>query len=240
MGSFFYTLSLRYINPEFDENRIAILYKSSHCPSCQKKIKPIFLIPVFGYLFTMGKCHYCRQKISIKYFIAEIFAGLLSLSVYFYNGLSIESVFIYLIFSLAITLSIIDFKTFKIPNLFVIIILLLSVYPVLQQGDYKNNVYGFLLFLILFGLIMFVLPGGIGAGDVKYSASIGWLLGLELGIVAIETALITATLYGLIFMLIKKSGIKFKIPFAPFLTVGMIFSYFYGSRIILYYYRFFF
>lgn len=73
MGSFF-SLATYRIPLKQD-----ILHTRSYCPKCNHKLEFLDLIPVFSYLFLNGKCRYCKEKISSRYIIMEIFSGLLYL-----------------------------------------------------------------------------------------------------------------------------------------------------------------
>ena len=54
-----------------------ITYERSYCPNCNHKLGFLDLFPVFSYIFLKGKCKYCKQKIRPRYFIIEIFSGIL-------------------------------------------------------------------------------------------------------------------------------------------------------------------
>ena len=74
---------------------------------------------------------------------------------------------------------------------------------------------------------------------MKFAAAIGILLGFELSIVALETALVTGSLIGLVYAVKSKRGFKIKMPFAPFLSAGIFISLIYGRDILLIYYSIF-
>jgi len=65
----------------------------------------------------------------------------------------------------------------------------------------------------------------------------GFLLGFEFSIVALETALITGSVIGIFYALKTKSGLRIKFPFAPFLAAGLVVAFFFGRDILLLYYR---
>ncbi|MDD5213174.1 MAG: prepilin peptidase [Candidatus Gracilibacteria bacterium] len=67
-----------------------IMNGRSHCPKCNHVLGGLDLIPVFSYLFSAGKCKYCKEKISILYPFLEIVMGLLFfLSTYFLIDLNL-------------------------------------------------------------------------------------------------------------------------------------------------------
>ncbi len=52
-----------------------ILMGRSECQNCHTTLWTPDLVPIFSYLFSQGKCRYCRSHISIFYPIAELTMG---------------------------------------------------------------------------------------------------------------------------------------------------------------------
>jgi len=119
------------------------------------------------------------------------------------------------------------------------VLLLASIYPVIIESTLKDHLYGALLMGAFFLVVLLLFPGGFGGGDMKYAIIIGFLLGLEMSIVALEVALVSGSLTGVAYALIKRSGLRIKIPFAPFLTLGLVVSLFWGRHVLLVYYGMF-
>lgn len=71
MGSFF-TLATYRIPLKQD-----ITHTRSYCPKCNNRLEFLDLIPVLSYVFLKGKCRYCKEKISPRYIIMEVFSGIL-------------------------------------------------------------------------------------------------------------------------------------------------------------------
>ena len=71
-----------------------ITHKRSYCPNCNHRLEFWDLIPVFSYIFLGAKCRYCKKKISPRYFLIEVFCGLLfvclawSLNFNVYDGIN--------------------------------------------------------------------------------------------------------------------------------------------------------
>ena len=84
-------------------NKESIVYGASHCTKCGNRIKWYDLIPVLSYLILMGKCRYCKEKISLQYPCIEFITGigyfilycLMGLTVYF--GLSCFAFSVFLV-----------------------------------------------------------------------------------------------------------------------------------------------
>lgn len=67
----FYTLSTYRIPKKQD-----IVHTRSYCPNCNHKLGFFDMFPVLSYIFLGGKCRYCKQKISPRYILLEVFSGL--------------------------------------------------------------------------------------------------------------------------------------------------------------------
>ena len=151
-------------------------------------------------------------------------------------GITSEAMAFYLIASLGITISVIDIKVMRIPDVLLGIIFLISLYPLILAMEWKSPLGGMLVLGIIFLLILLVFPGSFGGGDLKYAMLIGLVVGFEQSFVVLEVALITGAVTGVIYGILSGRGLKSKMPFGPFLTLGMIVSMIYGQDIILMYY----
>lgn len=235
-GSFFFTLSIRYINGVFSKDGMRALFSTSACPECRWKINPIHLIPIVGYLIIRGRCNNCGMKISPMYPVFEVIYGFLLIIIVSKNGENIHAFTLFLIIGLAIAISSIDVKTLIIPNTLLIVFIFLSIYPIILHNSLKDNLYGFFFMGVFFIIILLIFPGSFGGGDIKFASAIGALLGLELSIVVLEVALISGSITGIIYAIKTKKGLRIKMPFAPFLTLGIFISLLYGRDIALLYY----
>jgi len=76
----------------------------SHCTKCGETIKWYDLVPVFSYIFLLGKCRNCKEKISIIYPTIELTNGLAYVGLYACFGVSIITIVSMVIVSTAIVL----------------------------------------------------------------------------------------------------------------------------------------
>ena len=83
---------------------------------------------------------------------------------------------------------------------------------------------------------MLIFPGAFGGGDLKFFAASGFFFGLEESVVLLEVALITGAVIGSLWGIMKKKGLRVKIPFAPFIAWGIVVTIFFGRHILLWYY----
>ena len=75
-GSFYNVVGYRITKGE------SIVSPPSHCPNCNHKLGFLDLIPIFSYIFSKGKCRYCKEKIKPFYLVFELITGLLFLLAY--------------------------------------------------------------------------------------------------------------------------------------------------------------
>lgn len=78
-----------------------ILVKRSYCPNCKHELGFFDLIPVLSYIFHFGKCKYCKDKISPRYILFEIFNGIFFLICYLLFKFSLEIYIILVVYIIA-------------------------------------------------------------------------------------------------------------------------------------------
>lgn len=238
-GSFFYTLALRYVDGSIKTGPVRALFSRSKCPVCGKAIPAVYLVPLAGYIFCRGRCHSCGWHIPASYPAAEAGYGLLAVAVAHFLGRDAYSLAVYAVCSLCVCVSIIDIRTMIIPPSLVIVLFLFSMYPVIMQGNILNSLYGFLLLSVFFLVMMFIFPGSFGGGDLKLYAVSGFMFGLEMSVVLLEVSLVTGAVFGVFWAVMRGGNFRMKMPFAPFITAGIIITFLFGSSILLLYYRLF-
>jgi leader peptidase (prepilin peptidase)/N-methyltransferase len=62
----------------------------SFCPKCKHQLSWYDLIPVFSWIFLVGKCRYCHEKISVQYPLIELLTGTLFVAVGIKSGLILQ------------------------------------------------------------------------------------------------------------------------------------------------------
>ncbi len=55
-----------------------IAFPASHCQSCNTPLKWWHNIPIISWIILGGKCHFCKEKISIQYPIIEFLTGVIA------------------------------------------------------------------------------------------------------------------------------------------------------------------
>jgi len=235
-GSFFYTLALRYADGMVAGSPVRALFSRSRCPGCGVTPAPLYLVPVLGWFFSLGRCRSCGMKIPLYYPLWEIIFGLMAVAVMRVHGSGPAALSIYLICCVSVCIGIVDFITMKIPDSLLLALLIFSLYPVTARGEYMDSLYGFLLLSVFFLIMLLLFPGAFRMGDLKYYAIAGILLGLEQSVVLLEVSLVTGAVLGTVWGLARGGTLKQKIPFAPFISAALVITLLYGGRIALFYY----
>lgn len=117
-----------------------------------------------------------------------------------------------------------DVKTRRIPNTALLLLLAAGLLNLFSGGPFAYHIFSALLGLFFGGfplLILAILRGTIGGGDVKLAASAGFVLGWLGSYLALMTALIAFVLFAA-FYRPEKKGKETALPFAPFYAAAGI------------------
>lgn len=212
----------------------------SKCPSCGTPIRAIDNIPLLSWLFLGGRCRACGKAISIAYPLTELAtAGLFVGAAAAFRSLALAvGAAVFLALMLAIAL--IDARHRIVPNRIVypsLVVFALAVVAgdLLDAGiDAPRAAIGMLAYGVPLLMIAFVVPGGMGMGDVKLAALIGLALGgLGLSHVAVAAGVgvIGGGLGALIAVAVLRLGRRRHMPFGPFLAAGAAVSLLVGQEI---------
>ena len=223
----------------------SLITPPSSCPQCGKPVKFYDNIPIISYLLLRGKCRACRAPISIRYPIVELIVGLLSLALFFKYGLSPSYLFSFIFVAILVTISFIDLQHKIIPDVISIPGILLGIIvSIFAFGriSWLNSLIGTVGgggFLFLVAVIFERITGkeGMGGGDVKLLAMIGAWMGWR----ALPFIILLASLTGIIIgggaLLLSGRGYRVRIPFGPFLSIGALIYFFYGTELVAWYFR---
>lgn len=85
----------------------SIVVGASHCTKCGNRIRWYDLVPILSYLILMGKCRYCKEKISLQYPCIEFINGIAYLSIYSLLGLTVWFGLFSIVFSILLVLAVI-------------------------------------------------------------------------------------------------------------------------------------
>ena len=219
----------------------SLFFPASHCPSCQRRLRALDLIPVFSYLWLRGRCRYCQAAILMRVLWVEIASGTIFAGLYWYYGLSPELAVGVFYFSLFLVLFVIDLEHHLILNRLVypglVVALLVSIFLSHLEvvPTIADSALGGAIGLGLFLLITIVSRGGMGWGDVKMAALIGLVVGYPNVFVALLLAVVAGGLVAGLSLVFKAKSRKQGIPFGPFLSVGAMVTLIWGADLLNWY-----
>lgn len=220
----------------------SIAFPASHCTYCSHQLAWYDLVPIFSYLSIRGKCRYCGGAISPQYPIVELLNGIIYLLLFLYFGLPIDFVFYAFIISILIIISFIDYYHQIIPDELVLLILVFTIihkaamYFVCKTPlSFLDSLSSFIGAGLLFFIIALVSNGGMGGGDIKLIAVLGFILGLKKTLLNILLSFTIGAVFSIFLLLSGKKGRKDAIPFGPFINISFIITLLFGNKIINWY-----
>jgi len=245
IGSFLNVLIFRIPKEE------SVVFPASHCQSCNTPLKWYHNIPIFSWLFLGGKCSFCKEKISMQYPLVELTSGIIAVAVVMKYSFSVPVVFIILSFYMLLVLSLIDLKYKMVPDSINLLAIVFAVLGAWSPTGILLNLQNALLFAGGFTLLRFALSyyltssvyraglktktpwnkhydrtpfiEAMGEGDIMVAATMGALLGVKLGLIAIFLSALIAL--PILLLAQTKSKEEQKIPYVPFLTLATFIAF---------------
>lgn len=217
----------------------------SKCEHCHQQINWHDNIPLFSFLILQGRCRFCHKKIKFIYFLTELTAFILGfvfvLALIELPWLSIFSpwllVFYFLIFFVLLFTLLADLQYLIVPDFFVV---LLSILVLVVQIFSKQN-WLLSLWAVLFSSAFFVglyflakkilKKEALGLGDIKLMIPIAFLLSWPKIVLSIFLAFIIGGFFAMLMLLIKRKKLGQALPFAPFLILSALISFFFGEAL---------
>lgn len=233
-GSFFNVVGLRVPNGTlFAQTR-------SYCDTCQRTLTWKELIPVWSFLRQRGHCRQCKEKISWLYPIMELTTGLLAAFTYYRYGWSEQMLLGILLIALIIPITVSDIAYRKIPNK--LLLFFTPFFVVLRILNPQPSFWAYILGAVLAFSLVFVIillsNGGMGVGDLKYFALLGFIFGPVLFLLLFFLATLYGAVIGFIMMKLKKDNRKMTIPFGPYIGLSALTVFYFGEAIIQWYLSF--
>ncbi|GAB3846302.1 prepilin peptidase [Nesterenkonia populi] len=242
--------------------RQSIVAPRSACPACGHRIRAWHNIPVFSWLFLMGRCHDCYHPIPFRYFVVELITALLfglfawqlmipaaqahlSGNTADTAGHAIVLLAHLALIGIGMALALIDLDTNKLPNsltlgllttgigCFILAALLLG-----EWGSLGRAALGAAILFAAYLTIWLIAPQGMGAGDVKLAPALGLFLAwhgwgtLAVGAVA---AFAVGSIIGTIRAATSGKGRRTSIPFGPSMLTGAALGILTGDTITTWY-----
>jgi leader peptidase (prepilin peptidase)/N-methyltransferase len=241
MGSFLNCAAWRIAHGE------SFIKGRSHCTTCGHVLGASELIPVLSWVIQRGRCKVCKQKISLRYPLTELFFGLLTLLCLLRFDLTLLCLRNWILICCLFCLSLVDMEKYIIPD--GILIFAAAVWLVFAPFVYDGwmdagkgllaaIIYGGGILLVSLALDKILKKDSLGGGDIKLIA----VIGLYLGLVAPLFMMILACVTGLLFLVIRNKFVKNspeQMPFGPFISAAAAVMLLYGDLFLSWYMGFF-
>jgi leader peptidase (prepilin peptidase)/N-methyltransferase len=241
----------------------SIVLPASACPKCGAPIRPYDNIPVLSWLMLRGKCRACKTPISPMYPIVELLTGLLFLACFYAFGLTPEALKWAAFAAIMVVLVFTDLRERILPDVvnFTGFGIGLAFSFVTKPIDgtalwIANHMFDFpppapvLSFVdailgaaVGSGLLWIVSEGyfrlrgreGMGFGDVKMMLMAGAFLGVKRVLLTIFVGAVLGSVLGILFILVRRKGSDYELPFGAFLGAAALLVVFYGTPAVNWY-----
>lgn len=241
----------------------SIIRPPSHCPSCGRRLAGLDLIPIFSYIFLMGRCRYCKARIPIRILVVELATAILfgliawhfmshhdSLSAHIIIPLIYACIFM-VIFFIDLEKQIIIVH--PIVTWGIALALIFSLFwngfgEYWPQSSIANTYLDGTASAVLggaAGFVFMIVPyliarwhyksEGIGQGDIYLGVLIGTATGFPLVFLALIIGVIIGGLTAIALVALRRKKKKDMIPFGPFLSIGAMIAIIWGTQILYWY-----
>lgn len=215
----------------------SVVLPASHCEACEHKLSAIDLVPVFSYLFLLGRCRHCGAAIPRRVPLVELVTGLVFAYLWLRYGFSLQLLAYVVYAGIFITVFVIDLEQGIIPDRIVypgmILALLFSIF-VPGSGVVWSLVGGGVGFVIMF-LPYLLSRGGMGGGDVKFGALMGLVVAFPSVLLGLFLAIAGGGMVAAALLALRLRTRKEAIPFGPFLAGGAAVALLWGPDIMRWY-----
>jgi leader peptidase (prepilin peptidase) / N-methyltransferase len=241
----------------------SIVTPVSACTKCGVPIRAYDNIPVVSYLLLGGKCRGCKTPISPIYPVVELLTALLIYACYRTFGLTAEGLKWAVFSALMIVLVFTDLRERILPDVVnytgFALGLLLSLFTVPADGtarwlaerifdspppapvlSFADAVLGAavgsgLLWLVAEAYFRMRGREGMGMGDVKMMLMAGAFLGIKRTLLTILVGSLLGSILGLAFILVRRKGSDYELPFGTFLGMAALLTAFFGTPVVNWY-----
>jgi leader peptidase (prepilin peptidase) / N-methyltransferase len=216
----------------------------SHCPSCGHAITWLENVPLLSWAFLRGKCAKCGTRISARYPLVELLAGLGAAYCAWRFGPTAAALGATIFVWFTIALAFIDQETGLLPDdltlplLWVGLLVNVGGAFVPLRDAVIGAVAGYLaLWLVYWSYKLVSGKEGMGYGDFKMNAAVGAFLGWKM----LPLVILLSSFVGLIFGALQMFAARgrwdagFRFHFGPYIAIAALVALFWGEPILRWY-----
>jgi leader peptidase (prepilin peptidase) / N-methyltransferase len=230
--------------PAPQEPPLNLLMPRSRCPSCGHAIGAYENIPIISWALLRGRCSGCGTRISAKYPVVELLAGLAAAAAVWRFGASLAALGAALFVWFTLALAFIDQETGLLPDDLTLPLawtgLLLNLggaFVPLSQAV-LGAVAGYVcLWLVYWAFKLATGKEGMGYGDFKMNAAVGAFLGWQM----LPLVILLSSFVGLIFGAAQMFAARgrwesgFRFHFGPYIAIAGVVALYWGEPIVRWY-----
>ena len=226
IGSFVNVVSVREAKGE------DFVHGRSYCPHCQHSLHALDLVPILSYLFLRGKCRYCKQSISVRYFLVEIvFTVLFILVALLRQPTDIVG---YFLCTICMLIALMDVDSYEIDLRLLLVLTMVgfSIRLDAVEGVILSMVAGLILYITVYGVGKWIWKEEVfGMGDVYFLAALGpYFSSSQILFIGLLSFVIGGGVVICWMILSKRNQLYAKIPFAPFISISALMTYLFSIQ----------
>ena len=226
IGSFVNVVSVREAKGE------DFVHGRSYCPHCHHSLHALDLVPILSYLFLRGKCRYCKQSISVRYFLVEIvFTVLFILVALLRQPTDIVG---YFLCTICMLIALMDVDSYEIDLRLLLVLTMVgfSIRLDAVEGVILSMVAGLILYITVYGVGKRIWQEEVfGMGDVYFLAALGpYFSSSQILFIGLLSFVIVGGVVICWMILSKRNQLYAKIPFAPFITISALMTYLFSIQ----------
>lgn len=217
----------------------SILGGRSHCDRCGELVAAFDNVPVISWLILRGRCRRCGQPIPVRYPLVELGLAVAFVATYLVledEGLAVVVLGLVFVAVLAV-ITLTDLEHRIIPNKVMIFAAVAGLALVLA-GDLDSLGERLIATAAAGGALLLVAlaaPRGMGMGDVKLVAVMGFYLGSAVA-PALLIGFAAGSAYGIALIALRGAQArKQRVPFGPFLALGGLIGLLAGNEMVDWY-----
>ena len=226
IGSFVNVVSVREAKGE------DFVHGRSYCPHCQHSLHALDLVPILSYLFLRGKCRYCKQSISVRYFLVEIVFTVLFILVALLKQPTDIVGYYFCTMCMLIALMDVDSYEIDLRLLLVLTMVGFSIRLDAVEGVILSMVTGLILYITVYGFGKRIWQEEVfGMGDVYFLAALGpYFSPSQILFIGLFSFVIGGGVVICWMILSKRNQLYAKIPFAPFISISALLTYLFSIQ----------
>lgn len=226
------------------EPPLSLVSPRSRCPSCGRGIRAVENIPLLSWIALKGKCSSCGARISARYPLVELLAGLGAAYSAWRFGPTMAALGAALFVWFTIALAFIDQETGLLPDDLTLPLVWIGLIVNLRGAFVPladaviGAVAGYLaLWFVYWGFKLATGKEGMGYGDFKMNAAVGAFLGWKMLPLVILLSSIVGLFFGAVQMFAARGkwDAGFRFHFGPYIAIAALVALYWGDPIVRWY-----